>query len=176
MPTVVQKIATPTKPTAPVYTNLGKASEFLIQGAIGKKTYWVGKSTDPEIKVKDSVKLDEGDMAKVSTFEKGKGSPMFFAKKNCVCIQAWVVTGKGTGIQVSIPVEDFAPGVVQGILDHIDKVNIPRREAFVDKVSAELHRIGASAPDTVEAGGGAAAEAEEVDETTLELTALLTHA
>tara|TARA_R110001632_G_scaffold14211_3_gene48175 strand:- start:11737 stop:12258 length:522 start_codon:yes stop_codon:yes gene_type:complete len=173
MPTVVQKTRVK---FSPVYPNLGPAAEFLKPEAIGKETYWVVKSTDPAIPYKSPVKLDEGDMAKVSTFEKGKGSPMFFAKKNCVCLQVWVVTGKGTGIQVSIPVGDFSPGVVQGILDRIDEANIPRRETFVEKVTAELHRIGASAPDTVEAGGGAAETTEEVAKTTAAATELPTHA
>ena len=169
MPTVVKK--THVK-FSPVYPNLGPASDFLT--SVGEKTYRVNKSNTDDIEVGSFVELGRKDLARVSAF--AKGSPMFFAKKNCVCIQVWVVTGKGTGIQVSIPVGDFAPGVVQGILDRIDEANIPRRETFVEKVTAELHRIGASAPDTVEAGGGAAETTEEVAKTTAAATELPTHA
>ena len=172
MPTVVSDTATD---TAPGYPYLGKVEDFLRKGIIGRQKYSVVKSNVPKISTGEKIKLDQGDKAKVMAFDKGKGSPMFFAKyKGNVCIQVWIVVGEGTGIQISIAVKDFAPGVVQGILDHIEKVNIPRRETFVKKVSEELQRIGVSAPDTEEScGGGTAPEdetSEVVSKTTKEVT------
>ena len=77
-----------------------------------------------------------------------------------------------SAVSYSVPVTEFKDSFLAGIAKAMKKEE--KFSSFLTKTG--LHRIGASAPDTAEAGGGAAADSEEVDETTLELIALPTRA
>ena len=77
-----------------------------------------------------------------------------------------------SAVSYSVPVTEFKDSFLAGIVKAMKKEE--KFSSFLTKTG--LHRIGASAPDTVEADGGAAETAEEVVKTTAAAAALPTHA
>jgi len=77
-----------------------------------------------------------------------------------------------SAVSYSVPVTEFKDSFLAGIVKAMKKEE--KFSSFLTKTG--LHRIGASAPDTVEAGGGAAETTEEVVKTTAAAAELPTHA
>ena len=168
---IVKATTKPTKPTG----NLGSPECFLLTLCC------LFSVVDPRNKGKktgDEFKFDGSELCRLNTGP--RGSPFFSGNKkdpSTLAVQVRVAQKGEPAVFITVPLKKMKSEIRDRIREEVSKNASPETVQEFQRIYDEaLQCIGASAPDTVEAGGGAAETTEEVAKTTAAATELPTHA